>query len=175
MKVGDKVFCKDDHREYTGWIASIDDSSPYPYSIVKNRKDIGKSFGELDNLYRDDSGFDVFELESLTLLEDDKCQYCNLTKRELKMVQSELNDAYVMLQNRDKKIKELEREEPKLFELIYPEQMYHVKRVLAYSDRDDKFYDKDPAKRTKAKSSFTQEEIDSIPFDISMFTVSELV
>ena len=41
---------------------------------------------------------------------DNPCQYCNLTKRELKMVQSELNDAYTMLQNRDNKIKELERE-----------------------------------------------------------------
>ena len=39
---------------------------------------------------------------------DNPCQYCNLTKRELKMVQSELSDAYAMLQNRDKKIKELE-------------------------------------------------------------------
>ena len=41
---------------------------------------------------------------------DNPCQYCDLNKRELKMVQSELNDAYAMLQNRDKKIKELERE-----------------------------------------------------------------
>ena len=40
---------------------------------------------------------------------DNPCQYCNLRKRELKMVQSELNDAYAMLQNRDNKIKELER------------------------------------------------------------------
>lgn len=40
---------------------------------------------------------------------DNPCQYCNLNKRELKMVQSELNDAYLMLQNRDNKIKELER------------------------------------------------------------------
>ena len=41
---------------------------------------------------------------------ENTCQYCNLNKRELKMVQSELNDAYAMLQNRDKKIKELESE-----------------------------------------------------------------
>ena len=41
---------------------------------------------------------------------DNPCQYCDLNKRELKMVQSELNDAYAMLQNRDNKIKELERE-----------------------------------------------------------------
>ena len=39
---------------------------------------------------------------------DNPCQYCNLTKRELRMVQSELNDAYAMLQNRDNKIKEME-------------------------------------------------------------------
>ena len=115
MKVGDKVFCKDGHGEYTGWIASIKDSNPYPYSIVKNRKDIGKSFGELDNLYRDDSAFEVFRLEHLTLLQDDQCQYCNLTKRELKMVQSELNDAYAMLQNRDNKIKELERKQSETY------------------------------------------------------------
>lgn len=108
MKVGDKVFCKDDLREYTGWIASIDDSSPYPYSVVKNRKDIGKSFNELDYLYGDDSAFEVFRLEHLTLLQDDQCKYCNLTKRELRIVKSELNDAYGMLQNRDDKIKELE-------------------------------------------------------------------
>ena len=110
MKVGDKVFCKDEFDEFTGWIASIDDNTIFPYNIVKNRKDIGKSFNELDNLYGEDSAFDVFKLEHLTLLEDDPCQYCNLTKRELKMVQSELNDAYAMLQNRDNKIKELESE-----------------------------------------------------------------
>lgn len=105
MKVGDKVYCKASHGEFTGWIASIDNSLPYPYSVVKDMKDIGKSFLELG-----DSVFEVFELEHLTLLQDNPCQYCNLTKRELKMVQSELNDAYAMLQNRDNKIKELERE-----------------------------------------------------------------
>ena len=42
---------------------------------------------------------------------DNQCQYCNLIKRELKIVQSELNDAYAMLQNRDDKIKELERKQ----------------------------------------------------------------
>ena len=108
MKVGYKVFCKDDHREFTGWIASIDDSVLYPYIIVKNRTDIGKSFVELYDLYGHDGAFTVYELEDLTLLQDDPCQYCNLTKRELKIVQSELNDAYAMLQNRDNKIKELE-------------------------------------------------------------------
>ena len=105
MKVGDKVFCKSTMTVGTGWIASIDDNSPYPYSIVEDRKDIGKSFNELDYLYGDDSAFEVFRLEHLTLLQDDQCQYCNLTKRELKLAQSELNDAYTMLQNRDKKIK----------------------------------------------------------------------
>lgn len=109
MKVGDKVFCNDGYGEFTGWIASIDDSLYFPYSVVKNREDIGKSFEELDSLYGDDSGFKVYELEDLTLLQDNPCQYCNLTKRELRMLQSELNDAYTMLQNRDKKIKELER------------------------------------------------------------------
>ena len=109
MKVGDKVFCKDSCGEFTGWIASIDDSSPYPYRVVKNRKDIGKSINELDDLYGNDSAFDIFKLESLTLLQDDQCQYYNLTKRELKIAQSELNDAYAMLQNRADKIKELER------------------------------------------------------------------
>ena len=104
MKVGDKVFCKDDRREYTGWIASIDDSLPYPYSVVEDMEHIGKTFLELG-----DSVFEVFKLEHLTILQDNPCQYCNLTKRELKMVQSELNDAYAMLQNRDNKIKELER------------------------------------------------------------------
>lgn len=39
---------------------------------------------------------------------ENTCQYCNLNKRELRTVQSELNDAYAMLQNRDNKIKELE-------------------------------------------------------------------
>ena len=106
MKVGDKVFCKDGHREFTGWIANIDDSTTYPYSIVEDMNHIGKTFLELRDGY--DSGFRVFKLEHLTLLQDDRCQYCNLTKRELKMVQSELNDVYAMLQNRDDKIKELE-------------------------------------------------------------------
>lgn len=110
MKVGDKVFCEDDYGEFTGWIAGIDDSSPHPYNIVKNRKDIGLTLKELNNLYKYDGEFNVFKLEHLTLLQDNSCQYCNLVKRELKMVQSELNDAYAMLQNRDNKIKELERE-----------------------------------------------------------------
>ena len=119
MKVGDKVFCKDYFEEFTGWIASIDDSRPYPYSVVENREDIGKSFGELYGLYGHDSSvFKVFMLEHLTLLQDDQCQYCNLVKRELKIVQSELNDAYAMLQKRDDKIKELE-EEVKWKKLIY--------------------------------------------------------
>ena len=107
MKAGDKVFCKDEFEEFTGWIASIDDSLPYPYSIVEDMENIGKTFREL----RDECNIvlKVFKLEHLTLLQDDPCQYCNLTKRELKIVQSELNDAYAMLQNRDNKIKELER------------------------------------------------------------------
>ena len=109
MKVGDKVFCKDGYGEFTGWIASIDDSLPYPYKVVRDRKDIGLTLDELDSLYKYDGEFNFFGLESLTLLQDDQCQYCNLTKRELKIVQSELNDAYAMLQNRDNKIKELER------------------------------------------------------------------
>ena len=109
MKVGDKVFCKDEFGEFTGWIASIDDSLPYQYKVVRDRKDIGLTLGDLNNLYKYDVEFSFFELESLTLLQDDPCQYCNLTKRELKIVQSELNDAYAMLQNRDNKIKELER------------------------------------------------------------------
>ena len=109
MKVGDKVYCKDEIDEFTGLIASIDGYLPHPYSVVANKEDIGKSFRELDDLYEDNSSvFKVFKLEHLTLLQDDPCQYCNLTKRELKIVQSELNDAYTMLQNRDKKIKELE-------------------------------------------------------------------
>lgn len=108
MKVGDKVFCKGEGDEFTGWIASIDDGGPYPYNVVKDMNHIGKTFEELRDEY--DSGFKVFELKDLTLLQDEPCQYCNLTKRELKMVQSELNDAYAMLQNRDNKIKELERE-----------------------------------------------------------------
>ena len=108
MKVGDKVFCKGEGDEFTGWIASIDDSLPYPYSIVEDIEHIGKTYPELRNEYN--SAFNVFRLEHLTLLQDEPCQYCNLTKRELKMVQSELNDAYAMLQNRDNKIKELERE-----------------------------------------------------------------
>ena len=73
MKVGDKVFCKDVFNEFTGWIADICKSNPYPYSVVKNRKDIGKSFDELDYSYGDDSGFDVFELKDLTLLKDNSC------------------------------------------------------------------------------------------------------
>ena len=109
MKVGDKLYCKDGYDEFAGWIASIDDSLTYPYSIVEDMENIGKSYGELDNLYGYSSVFKVFRLEHLTLLQDDPCQYCNITKRELKMVQSELNDAYTMLQNRDNKIKELER------------------------------------------------------------------
>ena len=110
MKIGDKVYGKDVHGEFTGWIASIDDISSYPYSIVRDRKDIGLTRTELNSLYKYDVEFNFFELESLTLLEDDQCQYCNLAKRELKIVQSELNDVYAMLQNRDDKIKELERE-----------------------------------------------------------------
>ena len=50
------------------------------------------------------------KVEDKVFRKDNPCQYCNLNKRELKMVQSELNDAYTMLQNRDNKIKELERE-----------------------------------------------------------------
>ena len=109
MKVGDKVFCNDGYGEFTGWIASIDDSLYFPYIVVKDAKDIGKSFKKLGNLYEYDSEFKVYKLEDLALLKDDPCQYCNLTKRELRMLQSELNDAYTMLRNRDNKIKELER------------------------------------------------------------------
>ena len=109
FKVGDKVFCNDGYGEFVGWIASIDDSRPYPYSVVKDMEYIGKSFDELDYLYVGGGDFNAYKLEHLTLLQGEPCQYCNLTKRELKMVQSELNDAYVMLQNRDNKIKELER------------------------------------------------------------------
>ena len=109
MKVGDRVFCKDGRREFTGWIADICESNPYPYSVVKNRKDIGKSFNKLDSLYGDDSVFDVFKLRHLRLLKDDSCQCCNLTKIELKAVQSELKSAYAMLRDKDNKIKELKR------------------------------------------------------------------
>ena len=119
MKVGDKVFCKDEFEEFTGWIADIGDYLPHPYSVVANREDIGMSFCELDDLYGEDSSaFKVFILEHLTLLQDDQCQYCNLTKRELKIVQSELNDAYAMLQNRDDKIKELEEKVKELEEKV---------------------------------------------------------
>ena len=107
MKVGDKVFCKNGYNEFTGWIASIDDSKHYPYNVVKDMENIGKTYRELIEGYY--GLFDVYKLEHLTLLQGEPCQYCNLTKRELKMVQSELNDAYAMLQNRDNKIKELER------------------------------------------------------------------
>lgn len=107
MKVGDKVYCNDGYGEFTGWISSIDDSHPYPYSVVGDMKCIGKTLLELSDEYN--SVFGVYKLEDLTLLKDDPCQYCNLTKRELKMLQSELNDAYTMLQNRDNKIEELER------------------------------------------------------------------
>ena len=106
MKVGSKVFCKDRFDEFTGWIASIDDNVFYPYIIVEDMENIGKTYLELCD--RDVGAFEVYELESLTLLQNDQCQYCNLTKRELKIVQSELNDAYAMLQNRDNKIKDLE-------------------------------------------------------------------
>ena len=107
MKVGDKVYCNDGYDEFTGWIASIDNSMPYTYIIVEDMEYIGKTYLELSDEYN--SVFKVYRLEDLTLIQDGQCQYCNLTKRELKMVQSELNDAYTMLQNRDKKIKELER------------------------------------------------------------------
>lgn len=106
VKVGDKVFCKDGYGEFTGWIASIDYNVLYPYIIVEDMENIGKTYLELRD--GDIGAFEVYELEDLTLLQDDLCQYCNLAKRELKIVQSELNDAYTMLQNRDKKIKELE-------------------------------------------------------------------
>ena len=110
MKIGDKVFCKDEFEEFTGWIADIGDYISHQYSVVENREDIGKSFGELYDLYGHDSSvFKVFKLEHLTLLQDDPCQYCNLTKRELKIVQSELKSAYAMLRDRDNKIRELER------------------------------------------------------------------
>ena len=66
MKVGDKVFCKDVWGEYTGWIASIDDSLPYPYSVVEDMEHIGKTYFELSDKYN--SGFKVYELEDLTLL-----------------------------------------------------------------------------------------------------------
>ena len=71
FKIGDKVFCKDGYEEFTGWIASIEDRRPYSYNIVKEMKHIGKSFRELRDEY--DSEFQVFELESLTLLEDNPC------------------------------------------------------------------------------------------------------
>ena len=106
MKVGDKVFCKDGCGEFTGWIAHIDDNVFYPYIIVEDIEHVGKTYLELRD--GDIGAFEVYELESLTLIQDDQCQYCNLARRELKIVQSELNDAYTMLQNRDNKIKELE-------------------------------------------------------------------
>lgn len=39
-----------------------------------------------------------------------KCQYCDRVERERKALQSELNDAYTMLDNRDKRIVEMEEE-----------------------------------------------------------------
>lgn len=36
------------------------------------------------------------------------CQYCDLTKRNKRALQNELNDAYMMLGNQDKTIKRLE-------------------------------------------------------------------
>ena len=68
MKVGDKVYCKDVYGEFTGWIASINDSVPYSYSVVKEMKYIGKTFDEL----RDEcvSVFRVFKLENLTLIQE---------------------------------------------------------------------------------------------------------
>lgn len=110
MKVGNKVFCKDGRREFTGWIANIDNSLPYPYSIVKNRKDVGKSYDQLDSLYGDNRVFDVFKLRHLRLIQDNTCQHCDLTRIELEVAQSELKSVYAMLQNRDNKIRELERE-----------------------------------------------------------------
>ena len=78
MKVGDKVFCKDGCGEFTGWIASIDDNVFYPYIIVEDMENIGKTFLELRDGY--DSVFRVFKLENLTLLQDDqeRTQNCSI-------------------------------------------------------------------------------------------------
>ena len=64
MKPGDKVFCKDEFDEFTGWIASIDDSRPYPYNIVEDMGHIGKTFLELR-----DSVFKSFKLKDMKLLQ----------------------------------------------------------------------------------------------------------
>ena len=70
MKVGDKVYCKDVHGEFIGWIASIDNRLIYPYSVVRDRKDIGLTRMELNNLYKYDGEFNIFGLESLTSIQD---------------------------------------------------------------------------------------------------------
>lgn len=53
------------------------------------------------------------KVEYKVFCKDNACQYCNLTKRELKMVQSELNDAYIMLDIRDKEVKKLKNKKEK--------------------------------------------------------------
>lgn len=68
MKVGDKVYCKDDFGEFTGWISSIEDSNQYPYIVVEDREDIGKTFIELSD--ESNGVFEVYELESLTSIQD---------------------------------------------------------------------------------------------------------
>ena len=69
FKVGDKVFCKDVFEEFTGWIANIYDNVTYPYIVVENREDIGKSYRQLR--YESKCALHVFKLEDLTLLQDD--------------------------------------------------------------------------------------------------------
>lgn len=69
MRVGDKVYCNDGYSEFTGWIASINDNTTFPYSVVKEMKYIGKTFYELSDEH--DSVFEVYKLEDLTLLQDD--------------------------------------------------------------------------------------------------------
>ena len=73
MKVGDKVFGKDVCGEFTGWIASIDDSYYYPYSVVRCKEDIGKPFRELYKeygTYTDEVMW--YKLEHLTLLKQEE-------------------------------------------------------------------------------------------------------
>ena len=93
-------------QDLAGHQGLIDDRGVH--TKLKTIEEVRKAFLELRGEYN--SLLKACKSEHLTLLQDEPCQYCNLAKRELKIVQSELNDAYAMLQNRDNKIKDLERE-----------------------------------------------------------------
>ena len=69
MKIGTKVICtlKGMLNGYVGYLSRIGYNTVYPYVIVQDKKDVGKSYIELKRQYGLWSGyFNIFSLEQIT-------------------------------------------------------------------------------------------------------------